>query len=253
MRKVNWFGAGAVLRAVAIVFIMAVSGCAPPPPQHCIFMKSGTVAVAATTTPFVAKDHFAVNTKKDAAVKISQLSINFKSWFLGKTEMPFTGSTLYYRGLGYGDESGEEIGGEKYETTLAELFSLIEKQPNGESGTLITDGYDNNIFYVRDVNGVLRVVKVLWLTDGGGWSVYAGNLRKLRLRWSGDWGGDDSPLPLADQDIWNDGDQVFSHNSHAEAEWSEEEIVLIALIIAVTALRMYIRGTLLLRYRKLPK
>ena len=41
-----------------------------------------------------------------------------------QTEMPFTGSTLYYRGLGYGDESGEEIGGEKYETTLAELFSL---------------------------------------------------------------------------------------------------------------------------------
>ena len=51
-----------------------------------------------------------------------------------------------------------ELGGEaKAETTLTEVYSLMEAQKNGENGPLLTNGYAN-IFYVRDVNGALRAV-----------------------------------------------------------------------------------------------
>ena len=40
----------------------------------------------------------------------------------------------------------------------------MEQQPNGEVGALITNYA--NIFYIKDVNGVRRMVSVLWVSDG---------------------------------------------------------------------------------------
>jgi hypothetical protein len=88
-----------------------------------------------------------------------------------------------------------ELGGEaKAETTLSEMFSLMEKQKNGESGVLLNNGYAN-IFYIRDQNGVLRAVGVDW--DDGGWYVGAYSVE--------DPGG------------WRVGRQVFSRNSVLES------------------------------------
>ncbi|MEK7195270.1 MAG: hypothetical protein AAB655_01085, partial [Patescibacteria group bacterium] len=125
----------------------------------------GTVTVAATTTSFVAKDRFVVNTKQNAPVKIAYLWDDFRAWFTDKVEQPFEGSTLKYGKLSRSSVDGSiiaELGGEeKAETTLAEIFSLMAAQmaaqPSGESGPLLTNGYAN-IFYVRDAKGVLRAV-----------------------------------------------------------------------------------------------
>jgi hypothetical protein len=85
-----------------------------------------------------------------------------------------------------------ELGGaDKSETTLSEMFFLMEKQGKGEDGVLLNNGYDANIFYVKDTAGVLRAVYVGWRGDG--WSVDA----------------DSVGVPGR----WDDGFQVFSRNA----------------------------------------
>ena len=139
-----------------------------------ILVDVGMAMVATTKTQFVARNRFVLDTKASAVVKISYLEPDFSKWFLSKREMPFVGSTLHYKELSFYSIDGpiiEELGGkEMVETTLAEIFSLIEKQPNGEPGSLLTNG-NANIFYVKDVDGVLRVVLVSW--HRGGWSFHA--------------------------------------------------------------------------------
>lgn len=145
------------------------------------------VTVAATQK-FVAKDFF--NPKK------FYLGDNFKAWFLGKIEEPQAEMELRRHTLLRRSRDLPiitELGGEeKGETTLSQIASLIANQANGEEGTLLVNGYAN-IFYVRDINGVLRTVDAFWY--GGRW----------RLR----------AYPLEDPDEWNDGHQVFSRNSAA--------------------------------------
>ena len=161
-----------------------------------LLIPIGTVEIAATTTPFIACDHFVRNIEKNAPVKIFCLGNNFKEWFLGKTEAPFGGSTLRYgkpfRSL-VDDPIIAELGGnEKAETTLIELFLLMQAQPNGKSGPLLTDNCAN-IFYIKDVSGVLRSVCVSWDVDG--WYVFAS--------------------AVTNQYEWNDDDQVFSRDSRS--------------------------------------
>lgn len=166
----------------------------PVPSTTGLLIPVGTVTVAATTTLFVARDRFVLNTKKGAPVKISYLGDNFKSWFLRKEEQPFGGSTLKYGKLSRYSVDGpilKELGGEaEAETTLTEIFSLMEAQKNGEDGALLNNGYAN-IFYVRDTNGGLRAVYVFWSV--GGWRV-----------------GADA---VSDPREWRGGHQVFSRDS----------------------------------------
>lgn len=154
----------------------------------------GTVKVQPTKR-FVARDFFKVNTKKTAPVKISYLSNNFKELFLDKGEerpsaseaIPGDGPyrtpgvqnnnteiALRYQTLNQGSVDGPiivELGGEnRSETTLAEVFALMQKQANSEQGALLINGCAN-IFYVRDASGVLCAVGVHW--DGDGWRVGA--------------------------------------------------------------------------------
>lgn len=170
-------------------------------PTPSILEFVSTIGVAATTAKFVAKEKFVVNTERNAPVKISCLGDNFTAWFLsgdGKTEDPISEQTLRYHKLRKSSADGSiitELGGEeKSETTLTEMFSLMEKQKNGEDGVLLNNGYAN-IFYIRDQNGVLRAVRVHWF--GGGWDVGAGSVG--------------SPIE------WLGGFQVFSRNSVLES------------------------------------
>lgn len=147
-----------------------------------------TVAVSATTSKFVAKDKFVVNTKRNAPVKISAVWDNFTNWFLsgdGKTEDPISEQTLRYHKLRKASVDGPiiaELGGEaKAETTLSEMFSLMERQKNGEDGVLLNNDYAT-IFYIRDHDGVLRAVRVFW--HGDGWSVSAYSVEDP-CRWVG--------------------------------------------------------------------
>jgi hypothetical protein len=157
----------------------------------------GTVSVATTDKTFVAKEKFVISHKADAKVKIFYLGNNFKSWFLGKVEQPIVGSDLRVHRLVKNSVDTPiitELGGEaKVETTLTEMFSLMEKQGDGQAGDLLTNSYAN-IFYIRDVEGVLRAVGCYWSDDS--WRVDA--------------------LPLDRPSEWSVGSQVFSRNSASE-------------------------------------
>jgi len=153
-----------------------------------------TVTIPATTEKFVAKDKFKVDISREAKVKIAYVGKNFKELFLEKIEEPSPGSTVYGRKLNKNSVDGPiiaELGGqEKAETTLSEVSTMMERQANGEAGGLLNNGYAN-IFYVPDITGTLRAVRVSW--DGYGWSVDAGSVE--------------------DPDEWYTGDLVFSRNS----------------------------------------
>lgn len=134
----------------------------------------GTVVVR-PMAKFSAMEFFNLNTKKNAPVAINHLGDNFTEWFLGKIEEGVGGEVaLRYQTLNKGSLDTPIIaalGGEtKAEMNLAVIADLMTKQAHGEEGTLITNGYAN-IFYVRNVNGVLCAVNVRWY--GGGWYVYA--------------------------------------------------------------------------------
>jgi hypothetical protein len=146
-----------------------------PKPKPSILEFISTVKVPAATVQFVGRAKFVVDTTDDALVKISYVGGNVKEWFLngdGKTEDPIDEQTLQYAKLRKASVDGPiiaELGGqEKSETTLSEMFSLMEKQGKGEDGVLLNNGYAN-IFYIKDLARVLRAVSVGW--RGGGWYV----------------------------------------------------------------------------------
>lgn len=134
----------------------------------------GTITISATTTRFVARDKFVVNTKDSAPVKISYITDNFNAWFLDKVEEPMPETTLTFHQLtkrSFDRSIIDELGGEtKAETTLAMIYALMERQGGGKDGPLLTNGCAN-IFYVRSVKGELCVVFVNWY--GVGWHVRA--------------------------------------------------------------------------------
>ena len=165
----------------------------PPEPKP-LLEPVGTANIPATTGRFVAKDRFVLDTSATAKTRISYLGDKFKAWFLDKIEEPFAGSTLRSFKLRESSLDGPiiaELGGEvRAETTLAEVYALIERQKSGESGILLTNGWAN-IFYVRDSTGVLRAVFVDWY--GAGWHVRAS--------------------AVSDPRRWDDGRRVFSRSS----------------------------------------
>lgn len=149
----------------------------------------GTVVIPATTVLFAACKNFVVGNDR---VKISRIGLDFREWFLEKTEKPLAETTLCYANLVKQSADSQILRelGDKAKTTLAQIFALMERQPKGKKGVLLTNGLAN-IFYVCDVNAELRAVHVNCYDDG--WYVDA--------------------YSVTDPDRWNDGDRVFSRNS----------------------------------------
>ena len=133
-----------------------------------------TIELPATSGRFVVKDHFVLNMGPGERVLISYILGNFQRWFLEKVEEPIAATTLCSRELQRDAPDTlilPELGGEKEaETTLTEIFALMEMQRKGQGGFLAFNGW-GNIFYVRDAGGVLRAVDVHWCD--GGWNVEA--------------------------------------------------------------------------------
>lgn len=153
----------------------------------------GIVEIPVRSERFIARDHFVVDTSERAKIKISYLGDNFKKEFLNKIEEALMRTEFRYHKLRKGslDEPIiNELGGkESAEIALLEMFSLLEAQPKGEFGTLLTNGYAN-IFYIRNSAGALRTVLCYW--DDDGWIVDANSV--------------ESPVK------WDAGDRVFSRN-----------------------------------------
>jgi len=150
----------------------------------------GTKTIRATTSRFVASQHFVVNTTKNAKPKISFIGEYFTKWFLGKdgiTEEPKGQSKLCYHRLtkkSFNPSFITELGGEeKSNVALSKVDDLMSSQPNGEAGTLLTDSH-TNFFYIYDKHGVLRVVDVSWKVDG--WRVLAFRTSNSYLWFAGD-------------------------------------------------------------------
>lgn len=138
------------------------------------FVTEVTLPVIAT---FSTKDHFKVG--EVDGVKIGWLGENFQKHFLagdGKVETNVAEATLRIYRLKKWSVDGPviaELGGEEVaETTLAQIFEMMKAQGKGQKGNLLTNGYAN-IFYIRDVNGILWAVDCNWGTSRGDWDVSA--------------------------------------------------------------------------------
>lgn len=136
---------------------------------------------------FVVADHF---TTENPEVKIGFVKDSFREWFGGKVEEASAWAPKFHHDLN-NDSLDEEVlrdlgGADKVEVTPALIYNLLKFQPNGEAGDLLTNG-SANIFYAKDVDGILRAVSLNWYDDG--WRVYA--------------------LPVDDPHRWNAGYRVF--------------------------------------------
>lgn len=141
----------------------------------------GTIAIPATKVPFIAKEKFVIDTSPNGLVKIDFFGNLFKRWFLNKVEKPINTTIIYchkVRDSFLADHSIiDELGGEaKAETTLTEMFFLMEKQNNSKKGTLFP-GNHGSIFYVRDIKGVLRIICVS-LVGKNSWNIYTNSIDK---------------------------------------------------------------------------
>ena len=138
---------------------------------------------------FVASKKFVTNSTPDG-VRLYFVSDNIKTNFLAKVEKDVAAAALYSHRLTKDslDKSILDELGDRATTTLAHLWELLKKQPKGEKGVLLTNGYAN-IFYVEDVNGNRWAVYAYW-SAGSGWCVGA--------------------LSVSDPDGWDAGRVVFS-------------------------------------------
>ncbi len=130
-----------------------------------------TIDVQASAGNFVVKDRFFVNYEQRDKLMIAYIVGHFPQWFSGKVEGPVAASTLHYYELqrDAGDKAIlSALGGEgRVETTMTEVYALMDRQRSGQGGILAINGW-GNIFYVRDEQGVLRVVYVHWCDDAWG-------------------------------------------------------------------------------------
>jgi hypothetical protein len=108
-------------------------------------------------------------------VKISWLGATFKQRFVSRIEDAGARATLQAFGIP-GPARAAEIAaalGDRRETRLGEFWCLLARQPNGESGLLLTTSVPN-LFFIHDGGGVLWTVDALW--GGAGWEIGASSI-----------------------------------------------------------------------------
>lgn len=134
-----------------------------------------------TYSTFVVRERFAVNTGNDAKVRISRVSEDFKEFFGSKTEEPFGNLNLrryiLRRLLNTKFVIFELICENKVETELNAIFYLMGRQGESDIEFLSDKTGIDNIFFVRDIHGFLRIVLLRWIN--GGWEVETRQLGSL--------------------------------------------------------------------------
>jgi hypothetical protein len=144
-----------------------------------------SITLAETTVDFIAKDRFIVDIRSNLPAPINYIADNFSAWFLsgtGKVERPMKGRSIRHdkiRKFTADVSIISELGGDDcVESTLAEVLCLMERGFSSEG----LNAEHVNVFYVRDQNGVLRVVHVKFATVG--WRIGADSVRNMH-RWNG--------------------------------------------------------------------
>jgi hypothetical protein len=153
---------------------------APAEPKKLLRLMT-TVNVAAVEK-FVTKEYFKVDTSEKAKVKIALLLADFSTHFLPKVEEgSLPGELRVHRLLAWSLDAPimAELGDPRFfSTTLADLWVMLEKQPSGEEGVLLTNGWTNN-FYIHDQNETLWGVNAFWYAGRGGWLIGAQSVGSL--------------------------------------------------------------------------
>lgn len=158
--------------------------------------------ISATTIPartwrFLPKDAFSVNIREDAHVKISHVEPRFIEWFGEKViDWAPEVSLRWYAFMRPATFASavKEIGSEAVvKANPGDLYSLLERQPNGPRGRVelsLADGHAS-LFEMEDVRGVDRLVLAHW--PGAGWCIDA--------------------LPIADLTKWSPRSLIFFRNA----------------------------------------
>ncbi|WP_050627544.1 hypothetical protein [Bradyrhizobium viridifuturi] len=130
---------------------------------------------------FIAKEHFKEDVASSASVKISWLGATFAKRFANKVEDDVGGASLQTFVMNAASSDNEILArlGQSHESRLADVWCMLQQQPNGSGGSLEISAKPN-VFYVRDVAGELGAVDVLW--GGVGWEIGASPVSE-RPRW----------------------------------------------------------------------
>ncbi len=154
-------------------------------------LSTATIIAIPAIAKFSVEDNF--QEVRENLPKISVVADNIKEWFYGFTEEPADEFELRISRLNRPSkgEIYEAAGGPRLAiTSMATIYHLISKQPNGEGGNLLTNG--TNIFLVTGKDGCWpHFVFITW--NRRGWMVH----------------GEDH----FSSDYWTDGDQFYSRNS----------------------------------------
>ncbi len=143
-------------------------------PHNANYLKvvESKIPIPGIAKKFTVKDNFVLNDDPKAGLKLLRTCSSFKDWF-DEQVLPargeyFVKSVILQKPL----LDREILSGLEYrhETDLAAVFHLLNAQFDGRKGTLQVGGKPNN-FYIKDVDGVLRVVSVYW--GLGGWGINA--------------------------------------------------------------------------------
>lgn len=138
------------------------------------------IKIPASTTNFITKDKFKVDTRQKTKVKIARLEKSFINCFLEKIEAPAPEAIIYRRRLKK-DESlvtvvGEIMSAKEEYLSLREIYLLMAAQGNGQDGELL-NGSRLNIFFTVDCNQHIQALVLDWFGDG--WRIYQFNLNKI--------------------------------------------------------------------------
>ncbi|WP_322517958.1 hypothetical protein SR870_10800 [Rhodopseudomonas palustris] len=145
----------------------------PGPAQACPPSEPTDPAITSSLGDrFIAGQHFRETNAVRGDVAIAWLGTTFRQRFVSKTESSVARTTLQPFRLRRAARASEIVAwlGDRGETTLGELWCLLTLQPNGEAGALLTSAVPN-LFFVRDRDGRLWTVDVLW--GGPGWEIGA--------------------------------------------------------------------------------
>lgn len=131
-----------------------------------------SITASVGTEGFVAAQYFRESAAVRSPVSISWLGTTFKQRFVDKLEPASARAILQPFHLRRPARASEIVAwlGDRGETSLGELWCLLSLQPNGESGALLINATPN-LFFIRDRDGKLWTVDVLW--GGPGWEIGA--------------------------------------------------------------------------------
>jgi hypothetical protein len=153
----------------------------PGPVQSCpaevepLGQDPATTSSLPGSDKFLAGEHFREDISAHSAVRIAWLGATFKQRFVSMVENTPVRATLRAFRVSRPARVAEIAAalGDRRETKLSELWCLLARQPNGESGLLLTTSTPN-LFFIRDGGGVLWTVDALW--GGAGWEIGASSI-----------------------------------------------------------------------------